>query len=121
MTDNYKRLKEVLSLAVDQAENGKGKERHANGLPFDRQQIVSISKELGSLDFNLGQAVKKCFEISKIKEPLHQVNELLGAINYLAAAIIILQDKANEPKESLDHEISKYILDKLNSEPWGEL
>ncbi len=40
--DGYDCLRHVLALALQQANAGKGKERHANGKPFDRQPIMEI-------------------------------------------------------------------------------
>jgi len=85
----YSRLRGVLDMAYDQAAHGKGKERHACGEPFHRQQIVEIANRVG-LGFPLGQAVKKIQECQRLeKDPA--INELLGAIVYLAAAVIAME------------------------------
>lgn len=88
----YSSLEKVLSMALDQASNGKGKERHAEeGEPFEKQQICEITRRVGH-GFPLGQAVKKIQESPRLKGE-HLVNELLGAINYIAASIIVEMDK----------------------------
>lgn len=55
----YEKLMAVFQAAHDQAAHGKGKERHANGLPFHEQRMQSISKTLASADGMAYQVVKK--------------------------------------------------------------
>ena len=86
--DGYDSLRGVLKLAIDQASVGKGKERHANGKPFDRQPIMEIGRMVGS-GYPLGQAMKKAQESMRLP-PDRAKAELLGAINYLAAAYMLL-------------------------------
>ena len=86
--DGYDCLRHVLALALEQANAGKGKERHANGKPFDRQPIMEIGRMVGS-GYPLGQAMKKAQESSRLP-PERAKAELLGAINYLAAAYMLL-------------------------------
>jgi hypothetical protein len=89
---SYSSLKRVLDMAYDQASSGKGKERHANNDPFERQPICQIPRYQGSIDFVTGQAIKKCLEVTKLPTVDDKVRELLGAINYIAAGIIVLQE-----------------------------
>ena len=91
--DPYISLRYVLELAVDQAANGKGKERHANGEPFDQQKICKISRAVG-VGFALGQALKKAEESVRLNKEA-ALREILGAINYLAAAYIVLNEVLN--------------------------
>ena len=91
--DPYISLRYVLELAVDQAANGKGKERHANGEPFDQQKICKISRAVG-VGFALGQALKKAEESVRLDKDAG-LREILGAINYLAAAYIVLNEVGN--------------------------
>jgi hypothetical protein len=84
---NYESLSDVLSLAIQQAATGKGKERHATGEPFDKQPICNISRQVG-VGFALGQAMKKIQESTRM-DKVAGTFELLGAINYIAAAIIV--------------------------------
>jgi hypothetical protein len=87
----YAELRRVLDLALDQAANGKGKERHAlEGERFEDQQIVQLGAWMGSNHFELGQAVKKLLESARLK-PGPAKREILGAINYAAAAVILLE------------------------------
>lgn len=115
----YRALYDVLMHALRQAEQGKGKERHAEpGELFERQIICEVSRPgragIGGLIF---QAVKKAYEAIRmvrqhqydqyakkagafVEAPPpppglyldHARQELLGAINYLAAAVIVLDD-----------------------------
>lgn len=88
----YDSLRVVLDEAFAQASEGKGKERHAYGdeEPFEKQPICEICTRLGSIDGALFQAVKKIYECKRLPSE-RAVNELLGAINYIAAAIILLE------------------------------
>lgn len=86
----YKSLQDVFDNAFTQASKGKGKERHADGKPFEDQPIMWIEEHFPS--FQLGQAVKKLHESQKL--PLDRaVAELHGAINFIAAHIIFLEKK----------------------------
>lgn len=87
----YEQLVEVFAAAHDQAAYGKGKERHANGLPFHEQRMQSISDLVGSPDGMLYQLVKKTTEGLQFDNPQKREHELLGAINYLAGIIIWLR------------------------------
>ena len=82
----YDNLADVLDRAYAQAASGKGKDRHADGKPFDRQPMQMIQDLVGE-GFALGQAIKKCQESTRM-EPEAAVRELLGAIVYIAGAII---------------------------------
>ena len=91
--EGYEALAKVLSLAMAQASSGKGKERHGgHGEPFHEQQICEIQKRVGG-GFCQGQAVKKIYE-ADVLDCERAIDELLGAINYIAAAIIVLQETA---------------------------
>ena len=88
MTDNYKTLKDVLDNALNQASSGKGKDRHADDQPYEQQPIMWIEEYFRS--YQLGQAVKKMHESQRLSNEM-AIQELLGAINYIAAKIIYLQ------------------------------
>lgn len=88
MSEQYKSLQKVLEMAYNQAAHGKGKERHANNKPFEQQDICAITRDVG-LGFPYGQARKKINESARVGGKDFAIRELLGAINYLAAAIII--------------------------------
>ena len=94
-TGEYALLELVLDRALAQASGGKGKERHAvDGEPFERQQICEITRRLGH-GFSRGQAVKKIYEAQRLPAD-RAVAELLGAINYIAASIIVLEEQTGE-------------------------
>ena len=86
----YETLAGVLRQAYAQAADGKGKERHANGNAFDEQPMTTINAMLGSVDGFLYQAIKKTVESKRLPKD-RAVAELLGAINYLAGAVIALE------------------------------
>lgn len=88
--EGYETLAAVLARAFEQASSGKGKERHAGaGVPFERQPMATINMEQGSIDGFLYQARKKALEAKRLPAGRAQA-ELLGAINYLAGAVIAL-------------------------------
>lgn len=91
----YGRLKEVLARAYSQAATGKGAARHGQDLPFEQQPMQTLSRSLGSNVGLLYQAAKKAQESLRLDRE-HAVFELLGAINYLAGAIIFLEDRDGE-------------------------
>ena len=90
--DGYEQLRRVLQLALDQAAKGKGKERHANDKPFPKQPIMEIGRMVGP-GYHLGQAMKKAQEASRLPNERARA-ELLGAINYLAAAYLLLEEQS---------------------------
>lgn len=93
LNPKYDSLYKVLLSAYNQASNGKGKERHQlnNDEPFENQKICEIARRL-SVDYNLGQAVKKIYESKRLADQ-RDIAELYGAINYIAAAIIVKQEE----------------------------
>jgi hypothetical protein len=96
MIDNpdYTGLNRALGAAYNQAATGKGKERHANGKPFERQPIMEIARMVGP-GYHLGQAMKKSQEAAGMlnrQQPDQAQAELLGAINYLAACWLLIEE-----------------------------
>lgn len=85
----YESLAAVLRKAYDQASTGKGNDRHSTGQTFDKQPILTIQGVVGP-GFALGQAMKKMEESLRLP-PESDLVELLGAINYVAAAYIHLE------------------------------
>lgn len=88
----YESLADVFQGAMDQAQTGKGFERHATGEAFEDQQICEIDRRLedSPCGFTLGQAVKKIYETPRLESD-RAIHELYGAINYISAAIIHYQ------------------------------
>ena len=96
----YEPLARILALAYDQSAKGKGKERHANARPFDKQPIMEIGRMLASTcDGELYQVMKKVQEASgMISRGNTQAAkaELLGAIVYSAAAYLLIEESENQ-------------------------
>lgn len=83
----YGSLARVLQRAFDQAASGKGKERHAKeGERFEDQVIMEGARRFGTGAL-LFQAYKKAEESQRLPTD-RAINELLGAIVYLAAAVV---------------------------------
>jgi hypothetical protein len=93
---DYDSLKYVFDAAFKQASEGKGKERHACDEPFEQQQIVEIGERLqdNPAAGPLFQAVKKIYESGRLDAPA-AIAELMGAMVYTAAAVIMRQKKAD--------------------------
>ena len=92
--DKYQMLIDVFEAAVGVAKSS-GADVHAlPGQSFVRQPIVDIGIRLRHIGvgFQLGQAEKKIEEAACYihNDKVHARYELLGAINYLAAAIICI-------------------------------
>ena len=105
----YKKLRYVFTRAEDQA-SVVGAMKHArDGQKFEEQPIVDITRRLRvlGLGFPLGQAEKKIEEAALVMSKLYtnemefipQMDcidkteiELLGAINFLAAAVIRIDE-----------------------------
>lgn len=83
----YEKLADVLQRAYGQAAHGKGKERHqVAGEPFEEQVMQDMARRFG-VGSLLGQAFKKSEESQRLAHDA-SVRELLGAIVYLAGAVI---------------------------------
>ena len=85
-------LRHGLMRAYKHAAEGKGQERHGAGRPWDEQPIITISRTHGA-GFALGQAAKKIEESTRLDDGA-AVHEILGAINYLVAAVQVIEEAA---------------------------
>lgn len=85
----YADLIDVLERAAMQAAEGKGRERHANDLPFADQPMQQLIRLFGP-GFALGQAAKKSQEAMRLPHD-RAIAELLGAICYTAGAVVALE------------------------------
>ena len=96
-------LEVIFKKAVDQVASGKGNERHGDGGDFMIQPWVNITK-LHGRGFLTGQAQKKLEEAVR-KRVGHNYDwyerELLGAINYLAMALLAEYEIGKETTEEL--------------------
>lgn len=90
----YEPLADVLKAALDQAQSGKGKERHATGKPFLQQPIMQLRRMVGS-GYTLGQAMKKAQEAQRLPAEQAEI-DLLGAINYLAAEVLARREECQK-------------------------
>lgn len=91
----YAPLMDTLKRAYAQAASGKGRERHANDKPFMEQPMMEIGRMVG-VGFLTGQAIKKAQEAGgMLDRGQHQQAqaELLGAINYLAGAFLLIGEQ----------------------------
>lgn len=94
----YEHLAAVLKDAYGQAAFGKGKERHANDLPFDHQPMQAISRLLGNPTGMTYQVCKKVVEAMNMKDRAARRRELLGAIVYLAGVIVYEDNEHGDAK-----------------------
>lgn len=98
----YGELGAVLSKAIEQAAYGKGSQRHAHvGEPFIQQPICEVTRRLG-IGFPLGQAIKKIYE-GQTLDDREAIAEFLGAINYIAAAVIAIGERMQKQVPSEDY------------------
>jgi hypothetical protein len=92
----YEKLADVLRAAHDQAAYGKGDERHAVAdVAFEDQSTALLNRAIGSVDGYIFQASKKAIESKRLKTSA-ATTEMLGAIVYLAGAIIERQREERE-------------------------
>jgi len=94
--DGYEKLTDVLQAAHNQAAHGKGKDRHANNLPFHEQRMQTISKLIKSPKGMEFQAIKKLTEGMQFDDHGKREAELLGAINYIAGIVIYFRESRDE-------------------------
>lgn len=95
IADPYYTLAAVLHHALMQASHGKGAERHANGQSFEDQPMLQISRMLRTPAGCLYQVMKKSQEAQGMLNngnPEAAKREILGAINYLAGAYMIIDE-----------------------------
>lgn len=88
----YESLSNILQRAYAQAAIGKGAQRHACDRPFSEQPMQTISELLQSPVGLLYQAMKKIQESQRLDKDA-AVRELLGAINYIAGAVIFIESQ----------------------------
>ena len=91
----YEDLLRVLRQAYDQSARGKGRVRHANNKPFARQPIMEHGRIVGPAGTAF-QVMKKAGEamgMSRRDERDKAINEMLGAIVYAAATVLLLEEQ----------------------------
>ena len=105
----YEPLAEVLQQALDQSQVGKGKECHANGLPFMDQPIVTEGRVVGP-GFHVGQARKKVLEAMNCEDDDRAICDYLGAIVYIAALVILRREKKLSREKELAARFSEMVF-----------
>lgn len=91
----YEHLARILALAYDQSARGKGKERHGNGLAFDKQPIMEIARMSG-LGGHIYQMMKKAQEAGTMHmNGYHDaaIKEFYGVMVYAAAAVKLIEEQ----------------------------
>lgn len=88
----YEPLAAVLQEALDQAQHGKGKRCHANNKPFLEQEIMTEGRSLG-VGGHVFQVRKKVREAMNCEDTDRAIEDLLGAINYTAAMILLRRER----------------------------
>lgn len=119
MSDKYFELKRVLADAELHASHGKGKVRHATDEAFEDQKICVITRwlEESPVAGPLFQAVKKCVESARMDED-RAIQELYGAINYIAAAILVLEEYQELGPEEISLPITPGTVELYGSSPY---
>lgn len=95
--EGYDELAIILRDAFLQASEGKGRERHANDLPFDQQPMQTLSDVFDSDKGMAFQVVKKLREGLDMPEFDRLERELLGSIVY-TAGIILWHKRRSRPR-----------------------
>jgi hypothetical protein len=90
----YEPLANVLMAALDQSQYGKGKQCHANNLPFLQQPIMTRAREVGEGGLAF-QSMKKILEAFNCKEHSRAVEDMLGAIVYVAAQVLLRYEQGH--------------------------
>lgn len=94
--DDYLPLLRTFLGALEQAAYGKGRERHANDLPFTEQPILTMARMLDSDAGLAQQVIKKTIEARSLPSKTARINELRGTLVY-AAAMILFEEMYGKP------------------------
>lgn len=99
--DDYLPLLRTFLGALEQAAYGKGRERHANDLPFIEQPILTMAHMLDSDAGLAQQVIKKTVEARSLPTKQARINELRGTLVYAAAMILFeeMHGRADDPDE----------------------
>lgn len=91
----YETLASALEEGYRQSAEGKGRQRHANGKPFDRQPILEVGRIVG-IGFNAGQVMKKAGEAAQMAQRGEReaaIHEFQGVLVYAASCIVLLREQ----------------------------
>lgn len=94
--DDYLPLLRTFLGALEQAAYGKGRERHANDLPFIEQPILTMARMLDSDAGLAQQVIKKTIEARSLPSKTARINELRGTLVYAAAMILFEEMFSNK-------------------------
>lgn len=94
--DDYLPLLRTFLGALEQAAYGKGRERHANDLPFVEQPILTMARMLDSDAGLAQQVIKKTIEARSLPTKKARINELRGTLVYAAAMILFEEMFSNK-------------------------
>lgn len=94
--DDYLPLLRTFLGALEQAAYGKGRERHANDLPFTEQPILTMARMLDSDAGLAQQVIKKTIEARSLALKKARINELRGTLVYAAAMILFEEMFSNK-------------------------
>lgn len=94
--DDYLPLLRTFLGALEQAAYGKGRERHANDLPFIEQPILTMAHMLDSDAGLAQQVIKKTIEARSLPSKTARINELRGTLVYAAAMILFEEMFSNK-------------------------
>lgn len=99
--DDYLPLLRTFLGALEQAAYGKGRERHANDLPFTEQPILTMARMLDSDAGLAQQVIKKTIEARSLPTKKARINELRGTLVYAAAMVLFeeMHGRQDDPDE----------------------
>ena len=106
----YESLAEVLVEALEQAQHLKGFACHANNLPFLEQEIIKEGRTLGLMG-HVFQIRKKVREAANCPDPARAIEDILGAMVYSAAMILLIREKAEKTAAA---PITEFYQDRKN-------
>jgi hypothetical protein len=91
----YETLAQILQEALDQAQTGKGKERHATDEPFDKQEICNGARlcGLGAMAFQVRKKILEAVRLIERNGVEAGAPDILGAINYAAAMLLVAREQ----------------------------
>lgn len=98
----YHPLEDVFRAVLDQCTNGKGV-RHGGGVTPFREQPIFHYAQMHGRGFLTGQAAKKAEEAASTRSGQAFIDEILGAIVYLGAAVIWEREKMSGTKADTAH------------------
>jgi hypothetical protein len=116
----YEPLASILQEALDQAQTGKGKERHATDEPFAQQEICNGARlcGLGAMAFQVRKKILEAVRLIERNGVEAGAPDILGAINYAAAMLLVAREakmmaEKDKPK---DGRMTQQFMDSLG--PW---